>query len=65
MEKSRHPRLATPKGAAKAVPAGSPAARCDACHVAESGEGWMPKAGTAGPAAQVPPRVRLTNPNLR
>jgi hypothetical protein len=51
---------------AKAVPAGSPAARCDACHVAENGEGWMPKAGTAGPAAQAaPPRVRLTNPNLK
>jgi hypothetical protein len=44
----------------KAVPVGSPAARCDACHVGEGGAGWMPKGARAEP-----PRVRLTNPNLK
>ena len=48
---------------AKAVPAGSPAARCDACHLAEGrpdAAGWMPSPGHAEP-----PRARLPNPNLK
>jgi Cytochrome c7 and related cytochrome c len=46
---------------AKAVPPGQPAARCDACHVADSGVGWMPGSG----ARAEPPRVRLARPNLK
>jgi Cytochrome c7 and related cytochrome c len=45
---------------AKVVRAGSPAARCDACHVSLGGVGWMPSA-----AAPEPPRVRLVDPNLK
>jgi hypothetical protein len=51
----------------KAVPAGAPAARCDACHVWLAGglnvhvdAGWMPTA-----AAPEPPRVHIVNPNLK
>jgi hypothetical protein len=48
----------------KPVPAGSPAARCDACHVATGPDGatvgWMPTA-----RAPEPPRVRFANPNLK
>ena len=44
----------------KAVRAGAPAARCDACHVSEGGAGWMPTAASPQPA-----RVRLPNPNLK
>jgi hypothetical protein len=45
---------------AKPVPAGSPAARCDACHLTEAGAGWMPT-----PLSREPPRVRLADPNLK
>ena len=44
----------------KAVPAGSPAARCDACHLSGSGAGWMPTATSREPAP-----VRLVDPNLK
>jgi hypothetical protein len=45
---------------AKAMPAGAPAARCDACHVSESGAGWMPSREWPEPL-----RVRVPNPNLK
>jgi c(7)-type cytochrome triheme protein len=53
---------------AKVTPAGSPAARCDACHVvapAGNGDGapagWMPRGATFS----TPPRVELARPNLK
>jgi hypothetical protein len=47
---------------AKAVAPGAPAARCDACHVADDGAGWMPP---ARPRLAEPPRVQLARPNLK
>jgi hypothetical protein len=47
----------------KAVPAGSPAARCDACHLTEPAApnvGWVPSM-----VSREPPRVRLADPNLK
>jgi hypothetical protein len=44
----------------KAVPAGAGAARCDACHLSETGAPWMPTARSREPA-----RVRLADPNLK
>jgi hypothetical protein len=49
----------------KVVPAGAPAARCDACHVlgvvaGGAATGWTPTA-----AFKEPPRVRLADPNLK
>lgn len=45
----------------KAVPPGAAPARCDACHVADNGQGWMPRGATFSE----PPRVRLSRPNLK
>ncbi|MDB4980277.1 MAG: cytochrome c family protein [Myxococcales bacterium] len=42
------------------VPAGGPAARCDACHVGDTA-GWMPRGATFS----TPPRVELARPNLK
>jgi hypothetical protein len=44
----------------KEVPTGSPAARCDACHLSESGAPWMPSARSREPA-----RVRIADPNIK
>ncbi len=44
----------------KVVPAGQGAARCDACHIDASGNGWMPADAHASP-----PRVALARPNLK
>jgi hypothetical protein len=49
----------------KSVPAGSPAARCDTCHISlvpETGieAGWMPTA-----KMREPERVRLADPNIK
>jgi hypothetical protein len=44
----------------KAVPAGTPAARCDACHLDAGGAPWMPAVKSREPA-----RVRLVDPNIK
>jgi hypothetical protein len=46
----------------KVPPDGGPATRCDACHVAADGGGWMPP-GRGKPSD--PPRVLLARPNIK
>src|SRR4029077_2063119 len=42
-------------------PRGRPPPRAAPCHVAENGQGWMPRGATFSE----PPRVRLARPNLK
>jgi len=47
---------------AKVPSDGGPATRCDACHVAGDGAGWMPPARNK---LAEPPRVQLPRPNIK